>query len=110
MTGPSAGPVGDLPDEADQLAIMGDWLVGKVDGCTCAPFEGQHEPHCGWEPCAPLAVIVAMVEPLIRAHIADELRAYALPEYLTKGTVGFQMQREIVLDCANHVARGGSDD
>ena len=103
---PSVGPIGDLSAVADQLAIMGDWLVGKVDGCTCAPFEGQHEPHCGWEPCAPLAVIVAMVEPLIRAHIADEIQA--IPRR-TDFQLGTRDAHNAALAMAAREVRGDTD-
>jgi len=90
---------------ADQLAIMGDWLVGKVDGCTCAPFEGQHEPHCGWEPCAPLAVIKAMVEPLIRAHIADQVKA--MPRRV--GTPEWSSQRDVAQAVGYDVGLGAAE-
>jgi hypothetical protein len=47
-------------DPAD-FALFGEWLAGKVNGCTCAGGTPEssylHEPHCGWEPLITLSQV-----------------------------------------------------
>jgi hypothetical protein len=62
------------------FALFGEWLAGKVNGCTCAGGTPEssyiHEPHCGWEPLITLSRIQEL-EPeneRLRAQL-DDLRA-----------------------------------
>jgi hypothetical protein len=47
-------------DPAD-FALFGEWLAGKVNGCTCAGGTPEssylHESRCGWEPLITLSQI-----------------------------------------------------
>lgn len=49
-------PTADVADRWDpsDLTIMGEYLCVAVGRCTCGPFEGQHEQHCGYEPIVDL--------------------------------------------------------
>jgi hypothetical protein len=41
-----------IESPSEDLEIMGEWIVARVEECTCAapgPYWG-HEPHCGYEP------------------------------------------------------------
>lgn len=117
--------IGDLPDawiEAAQAAVarawpstseyVSDWHPADQElhrRPDWASFKERREAVLEQQQWRAARAALATVLPLIRAHIADDLRAYALPEWLVKGTVGIRMQREIVLDCADFVARRGSD-
>lgn len=49
--------------------IYGEYLMQQVDGCTCAPFEGAHEPYCGFEPALELTKLPALFEAITAAQV-----------------------------------------
>lgn len=56
----SSGLRSVLRVEPAEYARIGDWLVQRVDACTCAaahePYH-MHEPGCGWEPVVELSKV-----------------------------------------------------
>lgn len=73
-------PTTPAPSIAAIYDINGEWLVQRVDGCTC--YGGRpygHEPGCGWEPIA---------------KVADMLEALGGERPASGGLVGLPAQTE----------------
>jgi hypothetical protein len=96
---------------SNEYAVVDDWLVVRVDKCTCGaggtPY--GHEPHCGWEAVAKLDEILAAVEPIVRqrweAELMPEPQSLVEKEESTlRGALGMARARYELLIVACHEA------
>lgn len=67
MSDPQQGPppkYNPAGNRLGELSVMADQLVVAVASCTCGGgLEGSgHEPHCGWQPIADVAVVRRVVD------------------------------------------------
>ena len=69
-------PSGSSGETAQDFAVIGDWLVLRVNKCTCggaAVLGLGHEQGCGWDVVAKVDEVAPALERFWRDRIADEL-------------------------------------